>query len=636
MTSFEEQRKYIESIKKHQKEISDKYFSMFDPYSTVWEVSGTATPMWTWKYSLDENGNPYAGDTYNMPDDKDADKNKVVDTTAYDVRTNGMYAPFSQFSRWQMLDYRGIKGVMFNGDRQLINRYFDTSLARSGEVWSLQEPTYANIIEAYDSIDAARYRIQDFIYNKYFRMIPPNYLITLRRYGMPCGDAPFTLAYPEELHKEINTESVLIPLSTATTYMSELAGNKMDDVLKFSWGMNFTEKTSEIQTISSGTPGASSFGFGQWLDQKAAAAGNGNTNLMTALRGGFAMSGVNFWASTKLTPATRETAAAAAQVDPWAKYGKYTQGPVDVIMKTKIRDQGLNFTNDFNLKFEYELKSLQYVNPKIAMLDIIGNMITMSTNSGAFWGGATRYYGNGGGYGKQPGNLDAFRKGDYATYAKSLVDHVTDQVKTMNDSEWPKGLEDWVKLAKQIFSGGLNNMIGGLINGNLGKLGFTQPANALLNDKPTGYWHVTIGNPLNPIAMMGNMVCTDMEMTMGEGLGYDDFPVNVAFTCKVSHGKPRDAAAIEAIFNAGKGRYMHTPFAAEIKDLPQEMQDQYAKISEQRKSADPMNVDRNRGLSKNQNGAPSGKSFKDSARDPETGFQKTLYNQIDNVIRLIR
>ena len=602
--------------------IAKQYADMFNPYSSVWEVSGTSTPMWTWMYGLDEKGQMYMGDTYNVPDTKDADASKVVDTTAYDVRTNGMYAPFSQFSRWQMLDYRGINGVMYSGDRQLTNRYFDTSLARSGELWSLKEPTYSNIIDAYKDIDAARYRIQDFIYNKYFRMIPPNYLITLRRYGMPCMDAPFTLAYPEELHKELNTETVLIPLATATTYMSELAGNKMDDILKFTWGMNFSEKTSEIQILSSGTPGASSFGIGAYFDQKAQGHGPG---------AGFSLSAMNFWASTKLTPATREIAAQAASVDPWEKYGKYTNGPVDVIMKTKIRDQGLNFANDFTLKFEYELKSLQYVNPKIAMLDIIGNMITMATNSGTFWGGATRYYGNGGGYGKQPGDLKAFARGDYATYAKSLVDHVQDQVKAMNGGEWPKGLEEWWQLAKDIFKGGLNNMIGSLINGNLGKLGFTQPANALLNDKPTGYWHVTIGNPLNPIAMMGNMICTDMEMTMGDGLGYDDFPVNVAFTCKLSHGKPRDSAGIEAIFNAGKGRYMHTPFAAEIKDMPKEMQDQFAALAKQRATADPMHVLPDIGMK-----SPKNTSFKKAASDPQTGFQKTLYNQIDNVLRLIR
>lgn len=633
-------------------DISNSFQDMFNPYSTIWEVSGTSTPLWSWKFTDKGNGQMEAGFVQFTPDDKDADKEKSENHAGYDVRTYNVTAPFSQFSRWQMLDYSGIKGVIYSNDRQLIDRYFDTSLARAGELWSLEEPTYANIIDAYKDIDAGRYRIQDFVYNKYFRMIPTNYLITLRRYGMPCTDAPFTLAYPEDVHKDLNGRAALIPMATATTYMSEVAGNKMDDILKFTWGMNFTEKTSEIQTISSGTPGATGFGLGEKWHNMVQAGGNGNKNLGTAFNAGFAMSGVNFLASTNLTPAQSVIANQMANVDPWAKYTKYTQGPVDVIMKTKIRDQGLNFTQDFGLKFEYELKSLQYVNPKIAMLDIIGNMITMSTNSGTFWGGATRYYGNAGGYGKQPGDLAAFIRGDYAGYAKSLVDHVTNQVKSMNGGGWPQDLDDWINLAKNIFTGGMHNMIGSLINGNLGKMGFTQPANALLNDEPTGYWHVTIGNPLNPIAMMGNMVCTDMEMTMGEGLGYDDFPVNVAFNCKISHGKPRDAVGIEAIFNAGKGRYMHTPFLAELDNLPPEIKKTIETLNKQMGQKDPNTVSGGvKGTEKQraiENAPTSGKGTKDMGTtssnktsgtklsNPETGFQKTLYNQIDNVISMLR
>lgn len=623
--------------------ITNSFQDMFNPYSSVWEVSGTSTPMWSWKFTDAGNGTMEPGFVQYTPSENDADKKTSENTAGYDVRTNNVTAPFSQFSRWQMLDYSGIKGVIYSNDRQLIDRYFDTSLARSGELWGVEDPTYSNIIETYNNIDSGRYRIQDFIYNKYFNMIPTNYLITLRRYGMPCTDAPFTLAYPEEIHKEINTCAALIPMATATTYMSEVAGNKMEDILKFTWGMNFSEKTSEIQDIQSGTPGATSFGFGAKWDN---AVKNGGS-MRSAFGSGFAMSGLNFLTNSNLTPAQNEIAAQAAQVNPWEKYTKYTQGPVDIIMKTKIRDQGLNFAQDFNLKFEYELKSLQYVNPKIAMLDIIGNMITMTTNSGTFWGGATRYYGNGGGYGKQPGDLAAFARGDYAGYTKSIVDHITNQVSSTNGG-WPQDLEDWIALAKNIFTGSMQNMIGSLINGNLGKLGFTQPAHALLNDAPTGYWHVTVGNPLNPISMMGNMICSDMEMTMGEGLGYDDFPVNVAFTCKLSHGKPRDAAGIEALFNAGKGRYMHTPFLAELDQLPPDVKKTIQTLNSQLGIKDPNTITGGvNGVDKQSAISNSTSNVKETSTSTtsttgvkfsnvESGVQKNLYAQIDNVIRMMR
>jgi len=613
-------------------EIPELYDSMFSPYSNVWEVSGTSTPMWTWAFAPDENGNMYAGDVVFTTDDAGNPESQGKASSIYDVRTVGVIAPFSMFSRWQMVDYTGIMGMFKRNDPELMQRYFDNDLARANRMWTSGGVTYQKIIEAYKNIDSARYRIEDFIYNKYYGFIPPNYLITLRRYGMPCGDVAFNLAYSEEIHAKLNTRDALLPIATATTYMSEMAGNKMDDLLKFTWGTNWAEQTSEIQSLTSGTPGASSFGVGATLINTV------NDKSANPFSRGFSMSAFNALAGTSLTPAQQQVAGQYAQVDPWQKYQKYTQGPVDVIKKTKIRDTGLNFEQSFNLKFEYELKSLQYVNPKIAMLDIIGNMITMGTSTGSFWGGATRYYGNGGGFGKQPGDLSAFAKGDYATYGKSLVAHATNFIKSQNNGSWPSSLKDWVDLAKNIFNGAIQNMIGSLINGNLGQLGFTQPANAILSSEPTGYWHVTIGNPLNPIAMMGNMICKQVEMQMGEGLGYDDFPVNVAFTCQIEHGKPRDAADIESMFNAGKGRIMHTPFLADLKksDLPEEFIRDIQLVSDQikDKSRDPMHIS-SKAVEEYGQIKDNGGRFSDKYKKAD-GVEHYLYEQIDKVSTLLR
>ena len=53
-----------------------------------------------------------------------------------------------------------------------------------------KNPTYKNIITYYGSDDfdpygLARYKMQDFIYLKYYNQIPNNYMVTLRRYTRP-------------------------------------------------------------------------------------------------------------------------------------------------------------------------------------------------------------------------------------------------------------------------------------------------------------------------------------------------------------------------------------------------------------------------------------------------------------------
>ena len=90
-------------------------------------------------------------------------------------------------------------------------------------------------------------------------------------------------------------------------------------------------------------------------------------------------------------------------------YANFVLGPVNVVNKTNIRDRGLKFGNDIKLNFEYELKSLNYVNPKIAMIDIISNMLTMSTNNAQFFGGGHRYYGSGGFVASQFGDISKLK-----------------------------------------------------------------------------------------------------------------------------------------------------------------------------------------------------------------------------------
>lgn len=244
--------------------ISETFGRMF--YDTPVEVSGTSVPTY---YLATENGvlkKPHVlSRTSSIPDDKDPSKTQTVTNSIYDLEANNISAPMSLFSDFKLFHYSGITGFMYPGDPNVTTKYFDNKAARSGLMWANMEPTYANIIDAYKNIEAAAYKIQDFVYNKYFNKIPPNYLITLRRYANACDDIPFTLGWDENLHQQLYPTSVQIPISTATTYISETAGNKMEDILKFTFGTNWADQESEIQILNSATPGATGFGLGQRL-----------------------------------------------------------------------------------------------------------------------------------------------------------------------------------------------------------------------------------------------------------------------------------------------------------------------------------------------------------------------------------
>ena len=559
-------------------------------YDELFRVSATDTPAYFW----DRKGvGTSSKNTSTSSNKKNGSKNDADDAKAkefVDIRS-AIVAPFSLFNEFKQMSYSGMRSAIGDVDREL---YFDNLRARSEDgLWSQVEPTVQNIIKAYEQTENARYKITDFIYNKWYGKIPNNYLITLRKYPLPCQDAMFALTAPyEEFVNEYKLADQL-PIVTATTYFGEGPGNNMSDILKFSFGTNWQEQTGAIQTIQSATPGFTGFGGGKFHMDKV---GTGTwkygsifkSNLTSGANNMFVngMTGGNVTEFEGITQLKEHY----ANIDPWAKYEKYTKGPVDVVMKTHNRDQGLNFTNDFTLKFEYSMKSLHYVNPRIAMLDVIGNMVMMGTTTGDWWGGATRYYGNGGGFGKQLGDLDCLRRGDYAGYFKSVANNVQKGFENMAGMKLDGDI-NVIDLAKNILSGLGKNFLGSLINDKIGKIGATQPANALLTDAPTGYWHIVLGNPLNPILVAGNMICDNVEMTLGSGLGYDDFPMEVSFSVSVKHGKPRDTAAIENMFNAARGRYYVSPYMGDL-DEGDEAVKRYRKYEStmKRNDRDPMHI----------------------------------------------
>jgi len=75
-----------------------------------------------------------------------------------------------------------------------------------------------------------------------------------------------------------------------------------------------------------------------------------------------------------------------------------------------------------------------------------------------------------------------------------------------------------------------------------------------LTGEPVGEWHLVIGNPMNPIAMIGNLICTDIDFEFNDELGADDFPTELTINVKLKHGRPRDKGDIESMFNYGNGR----------------------------------------------------------------------------------
>lgn len=482
-----------------------------------------------------------------------ADKTEPDDTTVPKAMS-GSLLNRSIFNQYALYNYRGFYGG-FSGDVTMYYKDQPNNKLTGGEY--AHNLTASRIIEFYnDQYPKLAYKPADFIFGKYYNQIPLNHMITLRRFPLPVEDNIFDNVKQFAPKKGESTIPPAINTTTnagvtAVTYLSEKAGNKMEDILKYTFGLNWTTQEAKMQTIQNQDGGYTSQPFYKNL-------GGIGRATFDSLKGVTAQQ--KFAAQHKVGNGEDRFG---------ETYANFVLGPINVINKTTTRDIGLHFANDITLTFEYELRSLNYVNPKIAMIDIISNMLTMTTNNAQFFGGGQRYFGAEGYTASQFGDINKLRKGDFAGYIGSVAHDVENGFKGLTGNKSGGFSLDG------LFKGGLTtaktflgNILGGFLNSQIGAIPGVQATLATISAEPTGNWHITVGNPLNPIITAGNMYCDNTSMLLGQGLGYDDFPMEVKFEIDLKHGKPRDKGDIENMFNAGRGRiYASAQGEADILNL---------------------------------------------------------------------
>ena len=430
--------------------------------------------------------------------------------------------PFSLFNHWSLMNYKG--GPLDNLDKDAYNG----PLFAGADKIEYRNPTATKIIQTLNEKDhpGYKYSFSDFALAKYYGKISNNFMVTLRRFPMPVED---DIINPKVLGPDGKSivDNAMPDLARAVTWMSEATGNKLNDLLKFDVSTTWKEVESAIQERSgSGEGGALGSAIGGNFFASAAV---GAANGMDAQGVANAKSGYD---------ATKGT------------YPNHIFGPINVIKKVSIRDAGLNFTGDMELTFHYSLRQLEGVSPKIAFLDMLSNMLVLTYNNGNFWGGSSRYVGGSGKMSRPFGDFSKLKSGNFGEFLGSIVGDIAGAAGDMLNDIKENGLTG-SKLGKNLIGGGLMKLFGTPQG--------SEALNAFLTGDPTGQYHVTIGNPLNPIAVIGNLYCDKADFQFGGELSYEGFPTELTVKVSLKPARPRDKADIERMFNGGKQRMYLTP-----------------------------------------------------------------------------
>ena len=419
---------------------------------------------------------------------------------------------------------------------------------------------------------AAPYYWRDFIYCKYYGHIPNNYMITLRRFPSPMRD---NLSLPEKIK---NTDAFKVqgagrPVAQAVTWWGGNTRNTLDGVIGFTTGLVWDPKTQE-KLVKQG-------GFNQGIFKLLKDTGSlyGISPSTTAdafsnavdLAASVSPSGFQESVAARRNAALRDKA-----VDAGGPLSDFIWVSVDTVNRTLMRGQGLKgMFEPFTLDFHYELTSVGEVNTKAAMVDIIGNLLALCTNYGNFLTPEVRYD-NGFPAIGFPGGDEGLAKfySDPVAWVKTLIKYSLDPTQTTNGdptAEAVVGTLNSVTRAKNYLTQTVEQLASGnktardLLDGseasNFLLAAMTKSfidtvvlPMSVLTGAPTGEWHLVVGNPCNPVAMIGNLVCEDLKISFGDTLGPDDFPTEITATITLQQARERERGEIESMFNRGEGR----------------------------------------------------------------------------------
>jgi hypothetical protein len=227
----------------------------------------------------------------------------------------------------------------------------------------------------------------------------------------------------------------------------------------------------------------------------------------------------------------------------------------------QVRGQGFTGgSTEFTLTFKYNLTSVGMVNSRMLFIDLFANLLSIGTDYGTFLAPQLLVNSQKQGLGF-PGGAD--------NYVKSMLDPVgfiNDLLKIKFSEEMKAKIEilkgdvqktkdELAVLAKGVpikKNSKLYKTITAAMTAGLLTDLYYEPV--MLSGYPTGEWHIVVGNPLNPIAMIGNLVCTGVNIKFNDVLGPDDFPTEMTAKYTMKPARQRHRGDFESIFNRGNGR----------------------------------------------------------------------------------
>jgi hypothetical protein len=397
---------------------------------------------------------------------------------------------------------------------------------------------YTKLIEDFKSKKCLYLTAGDFAYLKDLGVYPLNRLFILRRF-------PEGYIVEKNLEESLNQQ---YPISTIVGWIEDGS----DELFSLSFNEQWTTQTKMFHEV-----------LGSILDQEFGIKGN----MISAVPGfsqGFIFSILNKMGLTDNYDQNNIPA-----------------GDPNVLKEAPIRD-GYDAESNFSLKSQlkvvlktkYEQKIIGDVAPHLAMNDIINNLLKMGTSNTKFVLSNTnstiiqqllKANNDGNNINSWFNVIQTFIKKFISGLAK-FIGSLTKSTDNNNDDGNKDNTPKQKPSIGQQLENGLDNVLKSLLASTIVKYRWPLRSSiSVMTGLPSTPWHLTIGNPYNPIISINDIVIEDINLTFDNEFAFNDMPTGFKTDITVKMGRGMGAQEIFQIFNNSYQRlYNQSP---PVKDI---------------------------------------------------------------------
>ena len=261
-------------------------------------------------------------------------------------------------------------------------------------------------------------------------------------------------------------------------------------------------------------------------------------------------------------------------------YDNIVKGNPNFMSESAYRKvNSLQSTISIPIKIVYEMSYIPGVDPTIAFMDLLQNVLRFSSSDSVFYLTQT-------GGSRVNDFFDNYKKGKWVDAVKIILGGIKNALSRIKD-DVVRIVDDIAEVGTAIFNtvtqngegddNGTNLLVSKIESGlsviaSSGlaryRIEFAQiiPSITGASSAP---WHVTLGNPKNPFFSSGDMIAEECKVTMGNTLGFNDLPTRIEFECKLKNARNLGIQEIFDKFNVGAGRQYQSKSAEFVPDFYQ-------------------------------------------------------------------